>query len=80
MALVSSPRTILAKGGELFVLLAGRPVHEDYLDALFQLQTAMAEAKSQFSFTARLDKNRRGDYKAISVGVTHGGGSKVSLA
>lgn len=75
----SSPRTILTKDGELFILLAGRPADEDYLGTLSQLQAAMSEAKSRVSFASRLGKNRRGDYRAISVGVTHGGGSKVSF-
>ena len=70
---------ILAKNGELFVLLAGRPKEEGYQEALSGLQAAMAEAGDRFSFTGRLGKNRRGDYRAISAGVTHGGGKKVSL-
>jgi hypothetical protein len=75
--LVSSPKPILAKGGELFVLLAGRPSDQSYLTDLSSLQATMVEAGGQFSFDSRLRKNRRGDYRAISTGVTHGGGSKV---
>jgi len=75
----SSPKPILAKDGEVFVLLAGRPTDGSYSAALSGLLTAMVEAKTQFSFTGRLGKNRRGRYRAISTGVTHGGGSKVSL-
>lgn len=74
----SSPKQILAKGGELFVLLAGRPKDESYSSDLSKLETAMAEAGTQFSFAGPLVKNRRGKYKAITAGVTHGGGSMVS--
>lgn len=79
MSFSRSPKPILAKGGELFVLLAGRPADGSYLEALSLLQTAMLEAKARFSFTGRLVENRRGGYRAISAGVTLGGGSKVSL-
>ena len=37
----------------------------------------MAEAGERFSFTGRKKENRRGEYRAISTGVTLGGGSKV---
>lgn len=74
----SSPKQILAKGGELFVLLAGRPKDESYRSDLSMLETAMADAGRRFSFAGRLAKNRRGGYKAITTGVTHGGGSKAS--
>lgn len=76
---VSSPRAILASKGELYVLLAGRPADPGYAEELSDLQSAMIKAGGQFSFTGRLAKNRRGDYRAISAGVTHGGGSKVSF-
>lgn len=75
----SSPKAILAKGGEVFVLLAGRPADESYVKTLTQLEAAMAEAGEQFSFTGRQKKNRRGEYRAISTGVTLGGGSKASF-
>jgi hypothetical protein len=39
----------------------------------------MLEAKDQFSFTGKLGENRRGDYRAITTGVSHGGGSTVGL-
>lgn len=73
------PKPILTRGGELFILLAGRPVGEGYLESLIELQAAMIEAKGHFSFTNQLSKNRRGDYRAISAGVTLGGGSKVGF-
>ena len=74
----SSPKQILAKGGELFVLLAGRPQDESYSSDLLKLETAMAEAGNQYSFAYPVAKNRRGRYRAITAGVTHGGGSMVS--
>ena len=78
------PRAILASGGELFVLLAGRPAGErpgaeTYSETLSRLEAAMAEAKDGFSFAGFPEKHRRGQYRAISAGVTHGGGSKVGL-
>ena len=73
----SSPKVILAKAGEAFVLLAGRPAAEGYAETLTQLEAAMAEAGERFSFTGRKKENRRGEYRAISTGVTLGGGSKV---
>ena len=79
MAFSRSPKPILAKGGELLALLAGRPADGSYLEALSLLQTAMLEAKAQFSFTGWLVENQRGVFKAISAGVTLGGGSKVSF-
>lgn len=75
----SSPRAILAKCGALFVLLAGRPGDPDYEEVLSSLQNSMAEAGGSFSFTGRLDENRRGAYRAISSGVTLGCGSKVGF-
>ena len=78
MVFSRSPKPILAKGGELFALLAGRPADGGYPEALSMLQTDMLDAKAQFSFTGRLAENRRGGYRAISAGVTLGGGSKVS--
>jgi hypothetical protein len=73
----SSPKTVLAKGGEVFVLLAGRPAAEDYVGTLTKLEAAMDEAGRRLSFTRRMEQNRRGEYRAISVGVTLGGGSKA---
>ena len=73
----SSPKAILAKGGEAFVLLAGRPVDEGYVETLAQLEAAVAKAGEQFLFTSQPGQNRRGGYRAISTGVTLGGGSKV---
>ena len=67
----------MAKTGEAFVLLAGRPAAEGYAETLTQLEAAMTEAGERFSFTGRKKKNRRGEYRAISTGVTLGGGSKV---
>lgn len=75
--LISLPKPILARGGEIFVLLAGRPNNETYSKELSGLQTAMHEAGGQFSLSGGLKKNRRGLYTAISAGITHGGGSKV---
>ena len=74
---VSSPKPLLMEDGEVFVLLAGRPTDPSYLESLSSLLTAMTEAKSQFSFTTRPGSDRRGKYKAIATGVTHGGGSQV---
>ena len=78
MVFVSSPRAILADKGELFILLAGRPADPGYVEALSGLHSDMDVAGERFSFTGRLAKNRRGSYRAISTGVTHGGGSKAS--
>jgi hypothetical protein len=76
----STPTPILAKNGELFALLAGRPLDPSYSKSLSELEGAMLAAKDQFTFNGKLGKNRRGSYRAISTGVTHGTGSKVSLA
>jgi hypothetical protein len=72
-------KPILAKNGELFVLLAGRPLDSRYCESLSELESAIIEAEGRFSFTGRLGKNRRGNYRAISTGVSLGGGSKVSI-
>ena len=74
----SSPKQILARGGELFVLLAGRPADQNYPNALSELEEELVVAGRKFSFDGIRGTNRRGPYSAISTGVTHGGGSKVS--
>ena len=60
-------------------MLAGRPMDESYVETLAELEGAMAEAGERFSFTGKTKQNRRGEYKAISAGVTLGGGSKAGF-
>lgn len=69
--------TILGAGGEVLVLLAGRPNDQSYCKDLSGLNGEMTGVGSKFSFAGRL-KNGRGNYKSISIGVTHGCGSQVS--
>ena len=76
----SSPKPILTKDGEVVVLLAGRPDDASYGESLRELESSMADVGGKFSFTTRQLDNRRGDYLAISTGVSIGCGSQVRNA
>jgi hypothetical protein len=80
MSAVRNPVPILGEKGEVLVLLAGRPKDLGYCQDLSQLEAAMLEAKKDFDFSSGHAKNRRGRYRAISTGVTHGNGSKVGFS
>lgn len=75
----SAPRPILTAAGEVFIVLAGRPLDPKYIPSLSSLQADMVKAGGEYSFSGRHNQNRRGNYRAITAGVTHGGGSKVCL-
>jgi len=76
-SLHSKPVPILTRGGETVVLLAGRPKDPSYEDALVDLEASVTEAGKNFHFSEYQRDNRRGDYLAISTGISFGGGSMV---
>jgi hypothetical protein len=74
-ALSSTPTPILANGGEVMILLAGRPDDPSYVEDLKGLDSNVG---SSFTFRGKLKKHRRGTYRSVSTGITLGGGSMVS--
>jgi hypothetical protein len=62
------------------VLLAGRPNDDSYLEDLKSLERAMEASRSELHFKAECLNHRRGAYSALSVGISYGGGSKVSAS
>jgi hypothetical protein len=74
-ALSSTPTPILANGGEILVLLAGRPNDPSYVEDLEGLDSNI---DSSFTFRGEVKKHRRGTYRSVSTGITLGGGSTVS--
>jgi hypothetical protein len=74
---LSSPMSIWSDDGALIVHLAGRPKDPKYPETLCSFEGGLDGAGGRFHFTGRLGENRRGNYRAISTGITHGGGSKV---
>jgi hypothetical protein len=75
--LSSTPTPILGKEGETLVLLAGKPRDPTYEDTLRDLEGAVMDAGKRFYFSERQRYNRRGDYLAISTGISFGCGSTV---
>ena len=79
----SSPKPILTKDGEILVLLAGRPIEPSpgnrpsYKEDLVDLESAMLRAGTRFSFSGWQKKSSRGNYRAITTGVSLGCGSVV---
>ena len=74
----SSAVPILSKDGDVIALLAGRPRDGTYKEVLQDLERCMEKAGSEFSFSKRQARNKRGKYSAISTGVSMGCGSRVS--
>jgi hypothetical protein len=74
----STPTPILGKEGETLVLLAGKPRDPTYEDTLRDLEGVVTDAGKRFYFSERQRYNRRGDYLAISTGISFGCGSTVS--
>lgn len=73
----SRPVPVLARGGEVVVLLAGKPRDLSYEENLRGLEKAVTDSGERFAFSARQRENRRGSYLAISTGVSIGSGSTV---
>jgi hypothetical protein len=73
----SLPVPILTRDGEVVALLAGRPQDQSYEETLNELEGRVTDAGNAFQFNARQRDNRRGDYLAISTGISFGGGSMV---
>jgi len=62
----------------VFVLLAGRPEEESFLEDLQDLEASMRDARSRIYFNEESSNHRRGKYPMKSTGISYGGGSKVS--
>lgn len=71
------PIAILAKGGEAFVVCAGRPEAASYVEDLISLEEKMLPAADKLKFPGWQANHSRGTYKSVSIGVTHGRGSKA---
>jgi len=68
---------VITRGGEVVVLLAGKPKDVSYEESLRALEVSIIDSGERFKFSARQRENRRGDYLAISTGVSIGSGSRV---
>lgn len=78
------------KKGRVLFVLGGRPAADDWEDDMKDALVALIEAEEEMELTCRVCKsrppeqycsrcvNRRGSFRAASVGMSIGGGQKVS--
>lgn len=79
---------ITDREGRIVVILVGRPAGDATWDAALQgVQEALAETAAALRFgdsqflparSSSVTENRRGDFRTAAVGVSYGGGQKVS--
>ncbi|KAI0359456.1 hypothetical protein OH77DRAFT_1493690 [Trametes cingulata] len=71
----SSPCPLVDEQDRVFAVLAGRPRDsQEWSDINEKAMEAFEEARATLKLTEKQTANRRGDYAAVSVGVSFGGG------
>lgn len=78
----SLAKPILNGRGQVIAILAGRPKGEteDSWKTLHdEISQAMTEARGKVLFSPQQLSHRRGEYPALAVGGSFGGGQKVGL-
>lgn len=75
----STPKPILTRSKELIAHLAGRPKDPSFVGSLQSLEGQMELSQPLVSAErwAKRAKDGRGNHPSVSVGLSHGGGSKV---
>ena len=72
-----NPTAIVDQEDRIITVLAGRP-HDEGWDHVHMRMSAMLEAAAGDVRVSR--KDRRGNFIALSTGVSHGGGQMVSIS
>ena len=71
-------KVILAKNGEIFVVLAGQPPDPTYFGDLEEVDSEMGSACDQVPAPSGENTPRRGCYAQLTTGISYGGGAKAS--
>jgi hypothetical protein len=61
-------------------VLAGRPRGDDWDIVVGEAGEQIREARGQCQFTEKQAHHRRGDFPALAVGISYGGGQTVSAS
>jgi hypothetical protein len=71
-----SPRSITDRTGARIAVLAGRPDDIDFRKACADAYNAIQIEGAQIKFEDDQLRHKRGDFPAVNIGVSHGGGTK----
>jgi hypothetical protein len=78
--LLSTPRPVIDREERIISMLAGKPRDPTWTNVESNATGALHEGGKQASFSQEQRMHRRGDYPALGVGVSFGGGRRVSAA
>ncbi|KAH9885130.1 hypothetical protein C8Q73DRAFT_652558 [Cubamyces lactineus] len=70
------PRPILDRQDRVFAVLGGRPRGDNWSTVNPSMQRIFQECKTAYSANSQQTNHRRGDFTAINVGISYGGGQK----
>ena len=65
--------------GLIFAVLGGHPDDPGWLEVHHAAYNEIVSARTQCGFPEKSLHHRRGDFPALSIGISHGGGQKVGL-
>ena len=71
-------RAIVDKDGRIIAILVGQPADPGWPSAHRSAHAALQAARKRCRFPKKSTKHRRGDFPALSAGISYGGGQKVS--
>ena len=70
-------RAIVDKDGRIIAVLVGCPANLDWPSVHRSAHAALQAARKRCRFPKKSTKHRRGDFPALSAGISYGGGQKV---
>ncbi|KAI9068673.1 hypothetical protein FKP32DRAFT_1561191 [Trametes sanguinea] len=69
-------RPILDKHDRVFAVLGGRPRDPAWSEVNGEMQSILEQGRAAYSASAKQTAHRRGDFTAVTVGISYGGGQR----